>query len=55
MVFLREMFNKDKKNKRGGCKIGKKCDENVVDYEYICKERIAKNEEYLSSLGLANK
>ena len=30
-------------------------DENVVEYECVCKEQITKNEEYFSSLGLGNK
>ena len=43
------------KNKGGKCKFGKNNDENVVDYEHVRKERIAKNEEYMPSLGLENK
>ena len=54
MMFLREMFNKAMKNE-GKCKIGKNSDENVVDYERVRNERIAKNKEYMSSLGLINK
>jgi len=49
------MFNKAMKNKGGKHKIGESNDENLVDYERVRKERIAKNEEYLSSLGFANK
>ena len=30
-------------------------DENVVEYECVCKEHIIRNDEYLSSLGLGNK
>jgi len=49
------MFNKAMKNNGGKRKIGENNDENIVDYERARKERIAKNQEYLSSLGLANK
>ena len=36
-------------------KSGQNNDENVVEYEHVRKEHIARNEEYLSSLGLGNK
>ena len=37
------------------CKSDQKNDENVVEYEHVCKEQIARNEEYMSSLRLRNK
>ena len=43
------------KNTRLKRKSGQNNDENVVEYEHIRKEQIARNEEYLSSLGLGNK
>ena len=42
-------------NKGGKRKIGENSDENVVDYDRVRKEWIAKNEQYMSSLGLENK
>ena len=42
-------------NKGGKRKIDESNDEKLVDYDLVCKERIAKNEEYLSSHGFANK
>jgi hypothetical protein len=46
---------KDMKNKGVKCKSGESNDENVAYHESICKEHIAKNEEYMSNLGLGNK
>ena len=49
------MFNKAMTNKGGKRKNGENSDLNVVDYERVRKEQIAKNEEYMSSLRLINK
>jgi ketosteroid isomerase-like protein len=49
------MFNEAMKNKGWKRKIGESSDENDVDYEHVRKERIARNEEYISTLGLGNK
>ena len=37
------------------CKNDLSSDENMIEYERVHKERITKNEEYFSSLGLVNK
>ena len=49
------MFNTAMKIKGAKRKTGESCDENVGDYECVRKEQIAKNEQYMSSLGLINK
>ena len=42
------------KNKGLKCKSDQSKDENVTEYERACKDRITRNEEYLSSLGFGN-
>jgi ketosteroid isomerase-like protein len=50
MLDIKAMKNKGVKRKSG-----ERSDENVADYERVRKERITRNEEYMSALGLGNK
>ena len=43
------------KNKVLKRKNGQNNGENVVEYEFVRKEHITRNKEYMSSLGLGNK
>ena len=43
------------KNKGLKCKSDPNKDENVTEYDRVCKYDITRNEEYLSSIGLGNK
>ena len=50
MLDIKAMKNKGQKNKSDENNA-----ENVLSYERACKEQMARNEEYMSSLGLGNK